>query len=234
MDLGPRWEQSATRMGWFDRAKSALGLGGEEPAAAGARGKRGERPPLRDVQASSSASLDDALEEREAGRPEVGRAILQAIDRGKGLRTVLRAAAALEAGDEEELAPLATAIADSEPGWRLALQIASALGSADSEAALRDRMVAFAREHRAPEWALAWAIPTLKGKVDLLFADAPLARTVAAREWKVEGAADDRSAVERYAAFAHGRDAIRRFGPVLVAALFARVFEPAAASGVRS
>ena len=61
--------------------------------------------------------------------------------------------------------------------------------------------------------------------MDLLFADAPLARTVAAREWKIEGAEDDREAIERYAAFAHGRDAIRRFGALAVVRILERVFE---------
>src|SRR5580692_5909581 len=98
-------------MGFFDRAKAALGLG---------EGKRtGGRPPLRDLPpASPAASIDDALAAREAGRIEEARAILQAIDRGKGLRTVLRAAAALEAGDAEEARTLASAIAASELGWR--------------------------------------------------------------------------------------------------------------------
>jgi hypothetical protein len=209
-------------MGFFDRAKAALGLGA---------GKRtGERPPLEDLPpASSAASIDDALSARAAGRPEEARAILQAIDRGKGLRTVLRAAAALEAGDEEELGPLVLAIAGSEPGWRLALQVAAGA----EEPSVRTRLIAFARAHGAPAWALAWTrasdadeAVSLEGKVDLLFADAPLARTVAAREWKVPGAEDDHDGIERYATFSHGRDAIRRFGAIPVARVFARAFEP--------
>jgi hypothetical protein len=206
-------------MGWLDRTKAALGLGG------GGRTRIGERPALKDLPpASPAATLEDAFEAREGGRSDEGRAILRAIDRGKGLRTVLRAAAALEAGDEEEFGPLARAISESEPTWRLALQTASALSSAGAVPA-RERLVAFARSHGAPSWALAWADPTPRGRVDLLFADAPLARTVAAREWKIEGAEDDREAIERYAAFAHGRDAIRRFGALAVVRVFERVFE---------
>ena len=205
-------------MGWLDRTKAALGLG------TAAKAKDG-RPPLKDLpSASPAASLDDALEAREAGRIDEARAILRAIDRGKGLRTVLRAGAALEAGDEEELAPLARAIKESEPGWRLALQTASAL-TKEGDRPVRERLVAFARSHGAPLWALSWADVTVQGRVDLLFSDAPLARTVAAREWKVEGAQDDREAIERYATFAHGRDAIRRFGAVGIAQVFARAFE---------
>jgi hypothetical protein len=206
-------------MGWLDRTKAALGLGG------GGQTRIGERPLLKDLPpASPAATLEDAFEARDAGRSDEGRAILRAIDRGKGLRTVLRAAAALEAGDEEEFVPLARAISESEPAWRLALQTASALSSAEAVPA-RERLVAFARSHGAPSWALAWADPTPQGRVDLLFADAPLARTVAAREWKIEGAEDDREAIERYAAFAHGRDAIRRFGALAVVRILERVFE---------
>jgi hypothetical protein len=209
-------------MGWLDRTKAVFGLGAE------ARTGKGERPPLKDLPpASPAATLDDALEAREAGRVDEGRSILRAIDRGKGLRTVLRAAAALEAGDEEEFRPLSRAITENEPGWRLALQTACALRSADA-LPTRERLIAFARSHGAPAWALAWADPTLRGKVDLLFADAHLARTVAAREWKIEGAEDDREAIERYAAFAHGRDAIGRFGAMAVARVVGRAFEPEA------
>jgi len=219
--------QSARVMGWFDRTKAALGLGTAEGSSGAPKSKDG-RPPLKDLPpASPAASLDDALEAREAGRIDEARAILRAIDRGKGLRTVLRAGAALEAGDEEELGPLVRAIAGSEPGWRIALQTASALhASKEGEGTPREQLLAFARTHGAPAWALAWANPTRRGKVDLLFADAPLARLVAAREWKIEGAQDDREAVERYATFAHGRDAIGRFGARVIAKVVARAFEP--------
>ena len=208
-------------MGWLDRTKAALGLGGPRRAPDG-------RPPLKELPAASpAASLDDALEARAAGRREEARAILHAIDRGKGLRTILRAGAALEAGDEDELGPLLVAVTASEPGWRLALQTAGAwVPRSEAESAERERLVEFARSHGAPAWALAWVSPSIDGKVALLFADAPLARTVAAREWKIEGAEDDRDAVERYATFAHGRDAIRRFGPSVIARVFARAFAP--------
>jgi len=143
---------------------------------------------------------------------------------------VLRAAAALEAGDEEEIARLSATIATSEPGWRLALQIAGALPAPDEE--LRARLVAYARAHGAPAWALAWTLASgddpgaaLRGTVDLLFADAPLARTVAAREWKTPGAVDDPAGVERYATFSHGRDMIGLFGARSVAEVFARAFD---------
>jgi hypothetical protein len=220
-------------MGWLDRTKAALGLGGG-PAAREGHGKgKGERPALKDLPpASPEATLEDALEARAAGRIEEGRAILRAIDRGKGLRTVLRAASALEAGDEEEFASLARGIAERESGWRLALQTASAMGAANVE--VRDGLVVFARSRGAPAWALAWADSTPRGKVDLLFADARLARTVAARDWKIEGAEDDREAIERYAAFAHGRDAIARFGALAVARAVGRAFDPQAPSPLLS
>jgi hypothetical protein len=219
-------------MGFFDRAKAALGLGG-----AGSK-RTGERPALRDLPpASPEASIDDALTAREAGRKEEGRAILQAIDRGKGLRTLLRAAAALEAADEEEVLALVPKIARGEPGWRLALQIAGVLGTDTPDAESRDRLLTYARAHGAAAWALAWTGASaadeglrLASMVDLLFADAPLARTVASREWKVPGAEDDHDGIERYATFSHGRDAIRRFGAPAVALLFARAFDTGSSS----
>jgi len=218
-------------MGFFERAKAALGFAA--PPEGKGKKRPGERPALKDLPpASPAASIDDALAAREAGRPEEGRAILRAIDRGKGLRTVLRAAAALEAGDEEELGELVPAIAGSEPGWRLALQIAGALGDG-SDGDVRRRLVDYARAHGAPAWALAWTgasadeATRVASMVDLLFSDAPLARTVAAREWHVPGAEDDHDGVERYATFSHGRDIIRRFGAASVARLFARAFEGA-------
>jgi hypothetical protein len=217
-------------MGLLDRAKAALGLGGGERAGKDADdrssptkpGRKGGRPPANLPPASPSASIEDALVAREAGGRDEARAILRAIDRGKGLRTVLRAAAALEAEDEAELAELLPAIASSEVPWRLALQVASALDE-PSDGGVRAPLVAFARARGAPVWALAWADASqLPSRVALLFADAPLARTIAAREWKVPGAADDHDAIERYATFAHGRDAIRRFGARLVRDVVAR------------
>jgi hypothetical protein len=213
-------------MGWLEKAKAALGLGeGAPPERPQSKSKDG-RPPLRDLApAPPSASLEDALAAREEGRSEEARAILRTIDRGKGLRTVLRAAAALEAGDQVEVKALLPAVASSAPPWMLALQIAAALGARDES---RGRLVAFARGQKAPPWAIAWVAATSdtdeerrRGMVDLLFLDSALARTVAARDWKLEGAADDRAAVERYATFAHGRDMVRRFGATHVATVFA-------------
>jgi hypothetical protein len=227
MDLLPSSRQSG-RMGWLDRTRAALAFGGE------GRKKSGERPPLKDLpRASPAASLEDALVAREAGHIEEGRAILRAIDRGRGLRTVLRAAAALEAEDEDEFAPLARVVAASDPVWRLPLQATSAL-TATADPIVRDSLLRFARSRGAPSWALAWTDSTVRGRVDLLFADAPLARTVAAREWKVEGAEEDRGAVERYAAFAYGRQAIGRFGALAVARVLARVYELGAPGSVIS
>ena len=96
-----------------------LGLGkdsGSSPPkdkAAPARPSRPERRknkdlrlPLPEVSEGASATIEDVLEARAAGHAVEARAILASIDKGQGLRTVLRAAAALEAGDEEELAKL--------------------------------------------------------------------------------------------------------------------------------
>jgi len=193
----------------------------------GRKGKEG-RPPLKEPpRAGSADSLDDALVARETGRRDEARALLRTLDRGKGLRTVLRAAAALEAGDEEELEPLLPAVSGAEPPWLLALQVASSLDEVSPDVSAR--LLELARQRGAPPWALAWAAATAadngqkrRGMVDLLFADAALARTVAGRDWKLEGAADDRNAVERYAILAHGRDVVSRFGAVAVAAVVAR------------
>jgi hypothetical protein len=140
----------------------------------------------------------------------------------------LRAAAALEAGDLAELETLLPALRRAEPSWTVPLQVASAMG--DQSTARREELVADARAKGAPAWALAWTRAcapdpqeSLRGTVDLLFTDASLARTVAARDTRLPGAADDREAVERYASFAHGRDAVRRFGAVAVAAVLAHV-----------
>jgi hypothetical protein len=229
-------------MGFFDKAKAALGLGSSKDthatdgAPAGEPGKRAHkkdgRPPLRDIPSvASGGSLEDALAAHEGGRLDEARKILASLDRGKGLRTVLRAAAALEAGDEDELGRLLPAIAAQEPAWTLPLQIASALGGASEGDAKEHRaaLIELARAHRAPAWAVAWTLASspddaqrTKGMVDLLFVDAALARTVAARDWKLDKAVDDREAVERYASFAHGRDCVRRFGALRVADVLTR------------
>lgn len=191
----------------------------------GRKSKEG-RPPLPDLPPSApGASLEDALELRGSGDLAGARAVLREIDRGKGLRTVLRAAAALEAGDEAELAPLLPCLALAEPAWLLPLQVAAALEKGD----LRQEQLDLAEARKAPAWALSWAgamseddADRRRSMVDLLFADPALARTVAARDWKVQGAADDKRAVERYATLSHGRDLIRRFGASAVAGVLLR------------
>jgi hypothetical protein len=231
-------------MGFFDKARQLLGLDpshdddappatssppprANDPRAARlekARGRK-DRPPLADVAPEQGQSVEDALAAREAGDPKGARQIFATIDRGAGLRTVLRAAAALEAGDEAELAPLLKAVAAEAAGYKLWLQVAGALGDASAAAPYVERAAA----EKAPAWALAWTramsadeATRREGLVDLLFVDAPLARTVAARDLGVPGAMADAEASQRYAAFAHGRDSIRRFGARLVADLLER------------
>ncbi len=231
-------------MGFFDKARQLLGLDPSKeeeedeapaPAAASpadpraarlekARGRK-DRPPLADVPASQGQTVDDALAAREAGDPRGARQILATIDRGAGLRTVLRAAAALEAGDEAELRPLLAAVATEAAGYKLWLQVAAALGDAGASGPY----IARAEHEQAPAWALAWTraqstdeTSRREGLVELLFSDAPLARTVAARDLGVEGVVADSEAATRYAAFAHGRDSIRRFGARQVALLLER------------
>jgi hypothetical protein len=233
-------------MGFFDKAKQMLGLGAptddededEAPAPAApaaksdaqasrldkARGRK-DRPPLVDVPASQGQTVEDALAAREAGDAGGARHILATIDRGAGLRTLLRAAAALEAGDEDELRPLLPAVSAEAAGYKLWLQVAGALGDAKAAAPYLEH----AAREQAPAWALAWTralsideTARREGIVDLLFTDAPLARTVAARDLGVEGAVADGEATAQYAAFAHGRDSIRRFGAPVVAKLLER------------
>jgi hypothetical protein len=234
-------------MGFFDRAKQLLGLGegraqDDEPPAAeaaaaspakevAARGREGrgrdrkDRPPLADPPPGQSQSVDDALLAREAGDKAEARRILGEIDRGKGLRTVLRAAAALEAGDEDEVRSLIAVVAEEADGWKLLLQVAAALGDPAAAKRYVDRAVA----EKAPEWAIAWTRAVSEdekerreGLVELLFSDAPLARTVAARDLHATAVSADAEATERYAAFAHGRDSIRRFDAKIVARLLDR------------
>ena len=57
----------------------------------------------------------------------------------------------------------------------------------------------------------------------MLFEDAALARTVAAKDLAIEGAVADPAAARRYTAFAHGRACVKRFGPDLVADLLDRM-----------
>jgi hypothetical protein len=187
--------------------------------------KKDERPPLPEVTGTASATIDDALAARAAGRAAEARAILASIDKGQGLRTVLRAAAALEAGDEDELGKLLPAVVKEEPAWQLRLQVAAALEPGQG----RDTLTRLAAERGAPAWALAWVralspddAERRKGLVDLLFEDAALARTVAVRDLSVPDVKPDNDAIRRYAAFAHGRDVIRKFGAPQVASLLER------------
>lgn len=239
-------------MGLFDRAKKLFGLGAdggdeaESPAGAAAGAadrtpaarsdprvtaaeragkldpkRRDRRPPL--VEAPPQGpSVEEALAAREAGDKDGAQKILREIDKGGGLRTVLRAAAALEAGDKRELSDLLPAIADEEPRYKLLLQVASALGDAEAARPYLERAAAA----KAPAWALGWARavaldPAVRreGLVELVFADHALARTVAARDLHLENVEADPDAGPRYASFTHGRDSIRRFGAETVAAL---------------
>jgi hypothetical protein len=188
---------------------------------------RADRPPLPDVDGAPEESLQDALAAREAGDRAEMRRLLCAIDRGGGLRALLRAAAALEAGDERELSALVERVRRDEPAWRWPLETAAALAGADAGRAerLRERAAALG----APRWGLAWARAVSpraaernEGLVELLFADASLARTVAARDVGIEGAVAEPQAAERYAALSHGRACIGRFGAALVADLLDR------------
>ncbi len=208
-------------------SNSPAGAGrGRDPRGGDPRGgRKGERPPLADAPPAESRGVDDALAAREAGDRALARQILREIDRGGGLRTVLRAAAALEAGDERELAGLLPAVAAEAPRWRLMLQVAAALGDEGAAAPL----VARAEAEGAPAWAIAWTramasgeVARREGLVDLLFADPALARTVAARDLAVPGAEAELPALQRYTSFAHGRDSIRRFGAEAVARLLDR------------
>jgi hypothetical protein len=198
-----------------------------------ARGRK-DRPPLAEIPPEQGQTVDDALAAREAGDPRGARQILATIDRGAGLRTVLRAAAALEAGDEDELRPLLPAVAAEAAGYKLWLQVAAALGGSGDGGGSGDARAAApylerAAREQAPAWALAWTramssdpAARREGLVELLFTDAPLARTVAARDLGAEGVVSDPEAAPRYAAFAHGRDSIRRFGARAVADLLDR------------
>jgi hypothetical protein len=230
-------------MGFLDRAKQLLGIGSagagkndddrDEEAAtppadrgrAPQRRDRKDRPALQEPPPGSSQSVDDALLAREAGDKAEARRILAEIDRGQGLRTVIRAAAALEAGDEALVRELLPAVAHEAEGWKLVLQVAAALADPASAARYVDRAVA----ESAPPWAIAWtrAMSTdekerREGLVELLWTDAPLARTVASRDLAVNSVASDPDAAQRYAAFAHGRESIRRFDAKIVARLVDR------------
>lgn len=220
-------------MGFFDRLKKMLG-GGEAAAAEEAapenpgktRGearKKRSRPPL-GAPPPPSENIEDVLVARAAGEKRRAREILKTIDRGAGLRTVLRAAAALEDNDDEEVRALAPKVIGDAP-WRLFVQTAAALGDVRGEP-----LVIRAAETGAPPYAIAWARCAIgseaecrRALVELLFIDAPLARTVAARDLKIEGAHEDGTAIARYASLDAGRDAIARFGADSVVALVDRI-----------
>lgn len=221
-------------MGLLDKAKLWLGIIDEEDLEDDAeprarmrinpRDKDG-RPPLEDFDPPPQHSLDDALEARERGDRKEMRRLLEEMDRGRGLRTVLRAAAALEAEDDATVDELLPKVRAVEPAWKLPLQLACSL----DEPKRAKRLLAVAERRGAPSWALAWARASSEdederreGLVQLLFSDAPLARTVAARELDVPGAESDVEATQRYAQFSHGRDCVKRFGAALVADVFER------------
>ncbi len=227
-------------MGWLDKAKIALGItdpgDAEDDGPPRARKRvtlgrdKGERPSLDDFEAAPQETLEDVLVARAAGRLDEMRALLKRIDRGRGLRVVLRAAAALEANDEPELRELLPAVANHAPAWKLPLQLAATLDDEDERTRLRERAVA----DGAPQWALAWMNACdedpqtqRRGLVELLFSDPALARTVAARDLRVANVAADPEAGKRYVSFAHGRDCIHKFGAELVLRVFTRATVPA-------
>lgn len=232
-------------MGFFDRLKKMLGgdadeasatAEGQDPSALDPAARRsrkpGHRPPL-GAPPAPTATLDDALEARDAGDRAKARAILQAIDRGAGLRTVLRAAAALEDDDDEELQSLASLVLAGDARWRVPLQVAAAYGAEPEKAASVARaetLIARAIAAGAPEFAVGWARcaradgdAQRAAVVALLFLDAPFARTVAARDLKIEGAHEDGTAIARWASLDAGRAAIQRFGAAAVSALLDRL-----------
>lgn len=207
---------SAAATGVDPRLKAAERAGKLDPR------RRDKRPPLKEDAPPPGRSVDDALAEWEAGRKDEARKIFAEIDKGGGLRTVLRAAAALDCGDRDTLNELLPKVAAEEPSYRLLVQVASALTDRTKAARLLERATAA----NAPAWALGWALALSpngaerrKGLVSLLFADPQLARTVAHRDLQLPGTEVDPDALSRYAAFAHGRDAIRRFGAEIVADL---------------
>ena len=189
----------------------------------GAGGTRSDgRPSLENFDATPQKSLEDALLAREAGDLVEMRRLLKEMDQGKGLRVVLRAAAALEADDQETLRQLLPKVAALEPPWRLYLQVAAALDDEAKRQVLVQRAVAC----EAPPWALAWTQclsnnqeEQRQGLVELLFIDIALAQTVAARDLRVADVVANPNAAKRYASFTHGRDCVKRFGAPLVASL---------------
>lgn len=205
-------------MGWLDKAKVFLGIVDGEDV------EEEKRPSLDGIEAAPQETLEDVLALRDAGDREGMRKLLEQLDRGRGLRRILRAAAALEAGDEAELGPLLPRVAEEARSWKLPLQVSTALSSPRG-VKYRER----AAELGAPPWALAWIDTTSsdpatqrRALVELLFADAALAHMVAARDLKLRGVAEDAAAAQRFVSVAHGRDCIARFGADVVADLLDR------------
>lgn len=218
-------------MSWLEKAKVWLGVidavdledDGALPRAQ--RHDKDGRPSLDGIESAPQETLEDALAAREAGELKEMRRLLRDMDRGRGLRLVLRAAAALENDDERELGQLLPKVRREQPAWRLPLQLAGALD--DSERA--QRFVDIAARHDPPAWASAWSRALSsdsktqrQGLVALLFTDAALARTVAARDLELDDVQADPNASQRYVAFAHGRRCIERFGAEIVADLLER------------
>lgn len=221
-------------MSWLDKAKVALGILDPEDIEAdppprairtgqGASGPHQDgRPSLDNIDATPQKSLEDALLAREAGDLVAMRRLLKEMDQGKGLRVVLRAAAALEAKDQDTLRQLLPNVAALEPPWRLYLQVAAALD--DRQA--REKLVQRAIQCDAPAWSIAWtqclssnSELQREGLVDLLFIDVALAQTVGARDLKIADILANPKAAKRYASFTHGRTCVKRFGADLVASL---------------
>jgi hypothetical protein len=224
--LRVRFLEKAKALFGIDKSAPKASESGPAPADARRGRKKDGRPPLPEVTAGASATVEDALLARERGAKDEARAILAAIDKGQGLRTVLRAAAALEAGDETELSKLLSAVAKEQPAWQLRMQVAAALDAGEERASL----VRDAARLGAPAWSLAWLgigdpdeAKSRSALVDLLFEDAALARTVGARELALPGVKADNDSIRRYASFAHGRDLIKRFGAMRVFELLGRV-----------
>ena len=223
-------------MGWLDKAKVLLGIVDAEdveeegePRAEKRVTLKGGRPSLEGFEAAPQETLQDVLALREAGDTAAMRKLLEQLDKGRGLRVVLRAAAALEAGDEGELRSLLPKVREEARAWKLPLQLSAALKAGERAAKYREQ----AARAGAPPWALAWmdtassdANTQRRGLVELLFADAALAHMVAARDLEIAGVTEDASGAQRFVSVAHGRDCIARFGAEVVADLLDRAGEP--------
>lgn len=219
-------------MSWLDKAKVALGILDPEdieadpPPRARRTAQQDGRPSLDHIDATPQKSLEDALQARERGDLAEMRKLLDEMDQGKGLRVVLRAAAALEAEDHDTLRMLLPKVAALDPPWRLLLQVAAALDDPTKRAPLVEQ----AMQLEAPSWSIAWTRclsndkdEQRQGLVELLFVDIALAQTVAARDLKIADVVANPKAAKRYASFTHGRDCVKRFGAPLVANLLEKI-----------